>query len=33
MEGTLYYMAQVKDTRMKKLFEKGEQSEITLSWI
>ena len=31
MEGTLYYMTQVKDTGMKKLFEKGEQSEITLS--
>ena len=31
MEGTLYYMAQVKDRGLKKLFEKGEQSEITLS--
>ena len=31
MEDTLYYEAQMKDTGLKKLFEKGERSKIMLS--
>ena len=33
MEDILYYKVQMKDTGLKKLFEKGEQSKIMLSWI
>ena len=33
MEDILYYKAQMKDTGLKKLFERGEQSKIMLSWI
>ena len=31
MEDTLYYTAQMKDTGLKYVFEKGEQSKITLT--
>ena len=30
MEDTLYYIAQMKNMRLKMLFEKGEQLKITL---